>query len=72
MCVRKKKSLLMFSEVKYYLGDKKYYFQIVQVELNSDSQCSKNLLTAIESTHWDYERNVCREWTGFKMCGKQT
>ena len=26
MCVRKKESLLMFSEVKYYLGDKKILF----------------------------------------------
>ena len=44
-------------------------FYIVSVELSSDSWHSRILLTnvAIESAHYEHERNVYVEWIGLTM-----
>ena len=44
------------------------------MDLSGDSRCSRILLMsfAVESAHFDYERNVYRDWIGRAIGRKQT
>ena len=54
------------------LGSSMMYGTIVRMQLSIDTQISEILLlvVTIKSAHYDFERNMCREWTTLIMCRK--
>ena len=45
---------------------------VIHVKVSSNSRCSRTLPinVAIESAHYGYERNSCKDWAWSKTCGK--
>ena len=54
------------------LGPSMMYRAIACIKLSIVSQFSENLqlIVEIHTTYYDFERNMCREWTRLIMCRK--
>ena len=69
---RERKILLLSSNVIYNLWGKKIKVSCNKCE-SSHSWCSRTLFVnvLIESAHYHYERNSCKDWVSLEMCRKQ-